>query len=267
MNENHQFKKKNSQELTDKERKQMAEYAVRHYFSDANKTAPWYREGVTEENVLEEIEKPSSPISSYALAELWRESSTLQRSFQRQKPEPSQQLVEDYLNREKGEPKRLSYENWEVTINSLRSQFGNITRAMIGKIALKALDKAKYLLGGVNIIEMSPEEEIVLMEKIQNGKVSAARWYAATLWDYAGKIGHFLKLLRKMKIISKTEFELITEDEFQTLSVLAYLKPEEIQAFLLDDIEDDNNILKTYQNTVSRRLYAGMKQHLEDEVD
>ncbi len=264
MNGNRPTKKKNNN-LTDKEWKQAAQYAVRQYFSEEHKDKPWYREGVTEESVLLELKKPSGPISISSLGELWKDKTSLQKSFEKSKQSFEPQFVEDYLNRDREVANKPSYENWENTIKSMRSSFGDITRAMIGKISDNGMEKVRLLLNNIDVNEMSAEQEIILMEKIEVGRVEAAKWYAATLWDYAGKVSRFLKLLKKMKILSRTEYELVTEDEFQLLSLLAYLKPKEIQVFLLDDIDDDNNILKTFQNTVSRRVFSRIK--LEEEVE
>jgi hypothetical protein len=261
------YPNKKNEPLTESEWKQVAQFAMKQYFSERHKEKPWYRENITEENVLSEFQKVSGPpISISALQALWKETDGLEKSFKGMgKPDPDPVGV--YLSREKNNPNKGAHENWENTINSLRPVFGDITRAMIGKIAIRALEKVRVLFEDVDVNDMLPEEELVLMERIQTGRIRAAKWYAATLWEYAGKVSRFLRLLKKMKIISRTEHDLVAEDEFQMLCVMAYWKPEEIEEFLLDDIEDDNNLLKTFQNTVSKQVFSRIKREAEDEVE
>lgn len=241
--------------LTDKERAQLAAYALRQYFSEKQVGKPWYRPGVTVDNVLEEFTKPTSPISPIFLVELWKDKVSLEGLNSKRK-RPAEQTVESYLNREKAVP---TYEKWDIKINSMRGDFGGITRAMIAKIASKGLSKISWLLDGVSPEDMSPEADLLLDEKIDRVRQETAIWFAKNLWEHAGRVMRFLAKLNSRGILTKTEFELVTEAEYQTLCELAHLKQEEIVPFLLCDIEEDDNLFRSYQNAVSYFIFADMR--------
>lgn len=261
-------KSKILKQLTVAEHEALAAYAVKHYFSENQVDKPWYHPGVNQENVLDEFSKSTGPISLGSLVELWKQKNSIQASIFRKIDQP--QVVESYLRREnkKNERDRTPNSEWEVTLNSMRVEFGNITRAMIAKITKKGLQKALYLLDGIDPNDMSDLDEILLNERIEKARIQAAEWYSHHLWEYAGKISRFFKFLKQNRVLTKTEIDLISEDEFQTLSMLAYLKPKEISGFLLDDIEENENLIKTFQNAVSRFAFLGAKlPSLDDEDD
>lgn len=253
----------NRKPLTDREREELAAYAMRHYFSDKQAEKPWYRPEVTAENVLEELRKPSSPISPICLEDLWRDKVSLEGLALNRLDAP--QTVEVYLARESNESP--SYEKWETTINSMRNEFGGITRAMIAKIASKGLSKIRWLFNGVEPENMSPEDDLLLDDKINQARKKTAFWFSRMLWEHSGKVMRFLVMLQSKGVLTRTEFELITEDEFQTLCALAQLKQEEIADFLLDDIEEDNNLLRTFQNAVSHFVFADMRLAIRSNED
>jgi hypothetical protein len=248
--------------LTKDQREEMAAYALKHYFSDKQRGKSWYQEGVTTETVFIELMKPGSPISLRDLESLWREKTSIRRSFFNREEELDP--VEEYLLHRDNEP--TGYSKSEATLNSIRGEFG-ITRAMVAKIASKGLAKVRYMLGGISPEDMTAEDAILLNERIDKARRKAAFWFSYTLWEHCGKVTRFFKLLMSKKILTKTEIDLITEDEFMTLTILAQLKPKEIEAFLLDDIEEDENLIKTFQNTVSSLAFAEMKSTVSTNED
>jgi hypothetical protein len=241
--------------LTALERTKIAEYALRHYFSENQKGKPWYRPGVTTDTVFAELRKPNSPISIGSLIELWREKESLRSSIFRRVDR--EQTVEDYLNREEGVT--FTNERWEYSSEMIRRELDGIARAMIARISSSGLEKIRFLLNGTSIEDLSAKEQISLNEKIDNARAIAAKWFAKELWAHAGKVSRFLKLMKRKKMLTKNELALMTEEEFQFLCKLAYLKPSQIESILLDDIEKEDNAIKAFQNAVSHFAFFEMR--------
>jgi hypothetical protein len=164
-------------------------------------------------------------------------------------------MVGNYLSRDKNESSIPNYNKGEATLHEMSDELGNITATMVNKIFTSAAEKLRLLTGGTSPEDMEDEALTKLLARIDQAREEAAKVYAVALKGHQGNIQAFLDAEVKAQHMTGTERESVTSLEIQFLTALAEMEPEEIIRALLADIEEDDNIFKTFQNAASKRVF------------
>lgn len=231
---------------TEKELLSLAEFAWKTYFSpEKNKTKPWYDSSVTTENVLDQFVGSKSPISPKNLVELWKLIPKLSKSLH------SKRVQRDLDSLTKSLRLNSFYGSQapNLTFRDLKSKLGNITTTMVNKIFLSGTQKIKHLTKGVPPDEMDPVEFADLMKRIDICRQEVAREFAKSLKESNKDIKSFL-----LKFLTKVEISWVSEEEIEALIQLSGYEEELVVEMLLSDIEEDDNLFKTFQNAVSKEI-------------
>lgn len=216
-------------------------WVLKCYFS--NKNSPWYSPDVNQENVLAYISKTKEfPCSMNGLNGLWIMRNSL----------ASKQQTKTIKKEQK-------YTTGEVKLKDIGKAVGDVTATMVTKFYASAIGKIKFATGDQTLEQIDPAELEELDTKILLTQIEAAKEYAALLLKHNSNVEAFLQSLINNRYITKNELDLIEEEEIKKIALLTNYTFDDIVVILFKDIDQDNNIFKTYQSVVSKRFYKNKR--------
>jgi len=241
-----------------------AGWLMRQYFNpDKHSGKVWYDDSVTKDNVLEYVTKmaasgvfPQTPKSLYSLFKL---KGQLQTSMGQLDKSGELDAMSDYLDDEEDEDEKATYQTGEVSLKDIGKELGGITPTMVNKLAASGMDKFRSLTQGQALDNVDGAALEEFLKKIQDARADAADEFVQRLAD-ATTIGEFIKSLQKGQILSPTDLKLVTKNELEGLRMLQKRDPEVAKQMLMQDIQDDNNLFKSYQAMVSKKVFPGKKR-------
>lgn len=233
----------------------LADWAFKTYFGTNNAGKRWYVNGMTPEVVLNEFCRPMTPISPIHLVALWRDAPGIRKGLGAIDADREIEAVMAYLG--KGDSTGIpAYTKGEATLGEISDGLGNITPTMVNKIFASGAQKMRELTGGLSPEDMDDDDLSDLLDRIEVCRQETAVEFLQDLRTHKGNIAAFIEAQIKCSNMTRTESEMITLDEIQCLGVLCELTDKEIVATLLADIDDeDDNLFKTFQNAVSKKMF------------
>lgn len=263
--------------FSETELENMAAWALKRYFNPEYVSKPWYKGGVTQETVLQELaDNPYSPITPDQLSDTWKLLPAIRKGLGREDLDAELDAVQLYLKRDKGAMNIPVYNQGEATLSDMARTLGDITPTMVNKVFLVAARKLKELTQGSSPEDMDDEVLRALQERIDTTREQTAREYACLLKLSGGDIRTFFDSLLRAHLMGKTDFRRISGEEMQWIKVLSTFEEEEIERILLADINQDTNVFLTFQNAASKKLFpskagrpkgSGKKVSVEEEPD
>lgn len=238
-----------------RDKKQLSAWLMRQYFNPSKHSKKiWFDPSVTEENVLNHISsterKGVFPLSAKELAELWKLKKSLGQSLGKlSDAELSQGEAKPV---KKVEDEKTKYQTGDVTLRDVGQELGGLTPTMINKLSDTGMEKFKKLLGGKDSEDFAGQTKN-LMQKISQAREEVAKDFAVALKS-APSVESFLADLVKAQTLTVKELELIEPEEKEGLDILREREPEAIAAILAQDIEDVDNLFKTFQSAVSKKM-------------
>lgn len=238
----------------------MAGWLMRQYF-DPNKHGDklWYKPEVNPGNVLDYVSNTKNhfPLSPKEVADMWKLKKSLGASM-KLVAKDLEGASEDEVE-EPGDDKAV-YQTGEVTLKDIGQELGGLTPTMINKLAASGMEKVKNITKGVAPWDMEADQWDQLMDTIMKARVETANEFANTLKASAGDIKGFLQGLEEKHVLSPGDLKLVSDKEVEGLTVLASKSPEQIANVLLHDIERDDNIFKSFQSAVSKKVFPPAKR-------
>jgi len=240
-------------------------WVMRQYFNPEKHSGKvWFDDSVTQDNVLEYVTKmgkagvfPQSPKSLY---ELFKLKGSLQKSMGDLEKSGELDAVSDYIDDEaEQEEEKATYHTGEVSLRDIGKELGGITPTMVNKLVGTGMDKFRALTQGQGLDNINGDALESFLKKIQGARVAAADEFMQKL-AASSSIGEFLKGLQKSQILSPTDLRLVTKSEMDGLRMLKDKDPELAKQMLLQDIQDDNNLFKSYQAMVSKKVFPPKKR-------
>jgi gas vesicle protein len=221
-------------------------WVMRAWFNPERYTkSPWFSPEITAETVIMHITgNPKFPYSPSQLIEMYKAIPAIQHGLNANGAEKEIVELEEAI-----------YKKGEQTLSAIGAQLGNVSATMVKKIGDGAEEKIKKFYNGVAPDDMSIEEEEDMFELIEDARMHASIDFAAALKSSNGDIKAFFAVLVKNQILSSNEVELISAEEIQGLVMLQSMDADIIEEILVEDLEDDDNIFKTFQNAVSKRVF------------
>jgi hypothetical protein len=247
-------------------------WIMRAWFNpERNSKSAWYAENLTQETVLDHIlRNPKFPYSPSQLVEIWKAIPSIQRGLNSANSSDEISAVENTMG---------VYKKGEQTLSTIGAELGDVSATMVKKIGDGAEEKIKKFYGAKSPYDLSIEEEEEMINTVDQARSDAAVEFAATLVASAGNIKAFFDVLVKGQILSSNEVGLISAEEFQALYSLSMMNFETmdketvedlvangytiedlIEEILVEDLEDDENVFKTFQNAVSKKVFPPGKR-------
>lgn len=238
----------------------MAAWLMRQYF-DPNKHADkiWYNPSVNANNVLEFVSntKNNFPLSPKEVADMWK----LKKSLGSSMKLVAKDLEGDSSGQEPAEDEgKEVYQTGEVTLKDIGQELGGLTPTMINKLAASGMEKVKKITKGVAPWDMETEQWDELMGAIMKARQETAQEFASALKSHAGDVKAFLQELEEKHILSPGDMKLVSDKEVEGLAILSGKEPAQIINVLLSDIERDDNIFKSFQSAVSKKIFPPAKR-------
>jgi hypothetical protein len=238
-----------------RDKKALSAWLMRQYFNPAKHSKKiWFDPSVTEENVLNHItateRKGVFPLSAKELGELWKLKKSLGSSLGK--------LSDAELSQGEAKPvkkvddDKTKYQTGDVTLRSVGQELGGLTPTMINKLSDTGMEKFKKLLGGKDSEDFAGQTKN-LMQKITQAREEVSKDFAVAL-KAAPSVESFLADLVKAQTLTAKELELIEPEEKEGLDILREREPEAIALILAQDIEDTDNLFKTFQSAVSKKM-------------
>lgn len=242
------------------QREEFAAWIMRQYFDPTkHKEKSWFDPSVTQDNVLEYISSTRGsklfPNSPRNLVNLWKIKQDLGAKLGT--------TVADLEAPEEPEPEpeeeKAKYQTGDVSLKDIGKELGGVTPTMINKLATSGAEKFSKLTGGKHPEDLDDEELEGFLRKIQQARVEGAEQFADLLLA-APSVSKFLEGLAKAQILTPTDLKIISPEEVDGLDILRGKDKERIMLILLQDIEDDDNLFKSYQSLVSKKVFPPGKR-------
>jgi hypothetical protein len=236
-----------------KEKRNFSQWLIRQYFdSEKNENSPWYCENINPENVVLKLksgEIKNFPYTFSEISHMWKLIDSVKKSF-KDKPEESQPSEYEVGG------KKMKYQTGEVTLRDIGKNIsGGVTPTMINNILFSGTSKLKKLIGNVALDDMGVKESRDLDIRIMKIRKEASRLYSKELLESGGDINKFFCEINRKKIVSKSETKYASKTEIDGLGLLASKESRIAQAILLEDLENNDNIFKTFQSAVSKKAF------------
>ena len=147
------------------------------------------------------------------------------------------------------EEKMATYQTGEVTLTKIGKKLGNLSPTMVNKILDKGYKKFKYIF-----IPNGKENILGSLEQI---RIKVAKKYvkAMSRQKMQTNADEILKGLCKEQVIGKHDTKYISQREKDALVILAEYNEDVMEAILLEDIEQDDNLYKTFQTAISKAAF------------
>jgi len=240
---------------------QMGEFKawiMRQYFDPVkHEDKPWYDPSVTQNNVLDYISSakggklfPSSPRN---LVNLWKAKVDLTAKLG--------SAADDLDTRDESEEddEKAKYQTGDVSLKDIGKELGGVTPTMINKLATSGMGKFAKLTGGKHPEDLDDEDLEAFLRKIKAARAEGAAEFAEMLKS-ASSVAEFLRNLAKGQVLTPTDLKIIEPEELEGLEILKSKPLENIMLILLQDIEDDDNLFKSYQSLVSKKVFPPGKR-------
>ena len=241
--------------------KGFAAWIMRQYY-DAEKHGNeiWYDRSVTVKNVLAKVtassEKGLFPSSPKALAELWKLKGQLASSLGTMEDEEARLAAADA---KEAQPEKAKYQTGDVSLKDIGKELGGVTPTMVNKLGASAMEKFRKIAGGKSLQDLNPQELETFLGKIQGARVEAAGEYVAALQS-SKSVADFMRGLAKRQILTPTDLKITQKQELSGLKILMQKDPERVKLILLQDIQEDDNLFKSFQAAVSKKVFPPGKR-------
>lgn len=233
------------------------EWLLRVYFKNPkNQGKPYFDPTLTPDTVLGALSKPTTPLSLVSAMKLWSIMPGLRKDLSADTADADLDTVDTMVHgAEAGK-----YKTGDAGLKAIGQQIGKVTPTMVNKHIGSATKKIQKFTGGTSLEDMDADQIEGLMTQIDIARDQVAKDFAKLLKASKGNTRKFLIGLQKSGIIGKDELGLLSDNEVGALTMLAGKEEPEIAAILRADIERDNNVFKTFQNAVSKRVFPGGKR-------
>lgn len=237
-------------------KKELAAWAVRQYFSPKQSSKPWFKEGINEKNVFAHISdyKNGFPYSPLVFTSFYKTLMDARKSIEN--------LTDPGGTQYRYEPKiRGHYSKGEETMSNIADDI-SLTCTMTGKIINKGLTKLALLCGDQNFLDPNGFDTTEINQIIDKHKYSSARHFAECLKNSEGDMEKFIveDLMETQCFLREADLQFITEDEKSELANISKLERDDIVDILMFDFEQRNKLFKTFQYVFSKMLYRDLKQ-------
>lgn len=245
--ENPVFKK-----LGGKDEAEFRKWILRQWFSDAKKGSSWYSPKVNEKNVLDYVSTNRSfPVTPVQLVTMWRDKKSLKSLLPAATKEIEQAQAQD------DEERREYNKAGEVTHGQVGKELG-VSGQAAAYFEQDGMNKFRQLYGG-DPAKMEPEEIEALNAKIDEAREKTASLFAAALKSSGGDMAKFAGALHSKGLLPKAHA--FSKEERQGLQYIAkQYKAAQIEQLLLADIEEDDNLFKSFQMAVARMVFPDKRR-------
>lgn len=233
---------------------EMGEWILRQYFAAKHTQKKWFKPNLTPLEALQHLGRsPYSPITPEQLSDMWNTMPMLKNALGEAEPAETE-IVQSYLSREK-EQHIPGYNQGVNTLSEVSDAMGDMTSSMVNKVFVSATAKLRDFTSGISLTEMNDTDLQALLDRIASAREIAVEEFTAKLKASEGDIQAFLSNCFTGHLLNKTELKRIMPEELKLLQELSFFHPEQIKAVLLTDIEEDDNLFKTFQNVASKRIF------------
>lgn len=240
-----------------RDKSKLVGWIMRQYFNPGKHVDKvWYDASVDLGNVLQYVSDPKNnfPFTPKELADLWKLKKSLGASLEL--------VAKDFgeFPEDEEDEDKTTYQTGEVTLKDIGKELGGLTPTMINKLATSGSEKIKKLTHGVAPWDMNEEQWGDLLKTIKEARRDVAKIYAENLKSYGGDVKAFLESLVKAHILTPSDLKLVSDQEFEGLALLSQKSTDQIINVILHDIERDNNVFKSYQSAVSKKVFPPGKR-------
>lgn len=234
-------------------------WVMRQYFNPSKHSDKiWYDRSVTKDNVLDYISSQRGqklfPNTPRNLVNLWKLKSDLSSRLG-----ATVRDLEKAEKKDKEEEEKAKYQTGDVSLKDIGQELGGVTPTMINKLATSGMEKFAKLTKDVSPSEMEYADVEDMLNKIETARQEVAKEFAKKLKE-ANSVDEFLKTLAKEHILTPTDLKIISPEEIEGLEILMDKSEDRIAMILIEDIEDDDNLFKTYQSAVSKKVHPPAKR-------
>lgn len=258
--------KENPQFSKVKSKKKLISWLMRQYFNPAKHSeSPWYKSSVTSGNVLKYVSNPLNrfPLTPVKIVDMFNCIQSFKKNLKKSEKElgPDLGLTKSELLklRAPASVPSVKYQTGETTLREVGQALGGLTPTMINKLVTSGMGKITKMSKGVPLDELAGPAADDLNKTIMDCRVVAALEYAEALKDSKGRIKNFIAGLVKKRAMKASDVKLMTDKEVVSLSLMYSKSQGEIVQLLLRDINQDNNLFKSYQSVVSRKAFPEKK--------
>lgn len=234
------------------EKKAFKQWVLRQWFADKNKSAKWYDPEVDEDSVLNYISRSGVfPLTPVQLFTMWKDKKSLKTLLPAAEKEMADMEAED-------EEERRRYNTAaDVPYKDVAKVLG-VSGQMTQNIELGGYDKFRSLMGK-SVEELDGDEVENLNQKINVARKSAAHSVAKAIKGSKGDPRKLMSALHGEGLVPSSHA--ISGEERQAIKYLAdNYNEEQIRSLLMADIEEDENIFKTYQMAVARTVFPDKRR-------
>lgn len=230
----------------------------KYFFRPENSNKPWFRAGLEAENLLAFLSDPKStfPLSPRDLVDDWYLKKSLKTSMKSLKDKELDSRIAD----DEEDEEKAKYQTGEKSLKDIGSSLGDVTPAMIQKIERSGMANFLKLVQGRNPLDMDEEEIDELLADVTKTREEVSREFAKELKDAKGNIKAFIQGLVKKGVLAPTDVKLMTPREVETLVFLMTKPEDQVAEYLRGDAIRDNNVVKSFQAAVSKRIFPSGKR-------
>ena len=244
-------------------KKEFSAWLVRQFFSHKSRTKIWYDPSVNETNVLEKIseltQKGVFPATPKALVSTWNMKGQLNKAMGEMDREEKTAARKAAKADSSSDEDKVKYKTGEVSLRDIGQELGGVTPTMINKLGAKAMEDFKTLNFGKRPETLTPAEKNQQFEQTEQARHDAAEEFAELLHNSAS-VEEFLNTLKRNMVLSPMDLKTITPEELDGLEILKEKDPERAKLILIQDIEEDDNLFKSYQSAVYRKIFPAGKR-------
>lgn len=234
-----------------KEKQEFSKWVMRQYFNpEKNHEAPWFCAQVNELNVSGKIKNKELTRFPYSYSEIfhmWKLVSSVRSTLMKRHADEE----------EKSRKEKSKYQTGEITLKDIGKQVGGgVTPTMVNNILNSATIKMKKITNGVSLKDLSQEQSFAIYKKICDSREQVGTKYTRELKLSNGNVEAFFAELGKKKIVSVSETRQADDNEKFGLKLLSEKEESTVKRILLEDIESDDNMFKTFQSAVSKHVFS-----------
>lgn len=229
----------------------------KYFFRPDNSDKPWFYAGKEADNLLAFLSDPASsfPLSPRELVDDWYLKKSLKSSMKSLKDKELDSRIADDEEEEKAK-----YQTGEKSLKDIGSTLGGVTPAMIQKIERSGMANFLKLVKGRNPLDMDEEEIDELLAGVTAARQEVSRDFARELKSAKGNIKAFIQGMVKRGILAPTDVKLMTPREVETLVFLMTKPEDQVAEYLRGDAIRDNNVVKSFQAAVAKRINPAGKR-------
>lgn len=234
------------------EKKAFRQWILRQWFADKNKSSRWYDASIGEDNVLNYISRGGNfPLTPVQLFTMWKDKKSLKTLLPAAEKEMADMDAED-------EAEHRQYNtSAEVPYKDVAKVLG-VSGQMTQNIELGGYDKFRTLMGK-SAEQMDGGEIEDLNKRITTARKDAASTMAKAIKASKGEPRALMSALHSAGLVPSSHS--VSGTERQAIKYLADTYDEgQIRELLMADIEEDENIFKTYQMAVARTVFPDKRR-------